>query len=59
MMDFSKPPHGSESYTHQQRHEENEQKLLAGGTGFWTEISNWLIVAGILVGIFLLFKFVF
>jgi hypothetical protein len=59
MMDFSKPPHASESHTHKQRHEENEQQLLAGGKSIWWEISNWLILGGILAVIFLLFKFVF
>ena len=59
MMDFSKPPHGSETDTHRQRHQENEQKYLSGGKSIWYEISNWLILGGILLVIFLLFKYVF
>ncbi|MGF9698882.1 MULTISPECIES: hypothetical protein [Paenibacillus] len=60
MMDFSKPPHASETETHSQRHHEREQQLVSGGgKGIWWEISNWLILAGILVVLFLLFKYVF
>ncbi|MDR6718004.1 MULTISPECIES: hypothetical protein [Paenibacillus] len=59
MMDFGKPPHGSETDTHRQRHQENEQKYLSGGKSIWYEISNWLILGGILLVIFLLFKYVF
>lgn len=58
--DFTKPPDGSESYTHLQRHEEKSQQLISGGRkSIWWEISNWLIVGGILLVIFLLFKYVF
>ncbi|MCG7383438.1 hypothetical protein ABGV42_24855 [Paenibacillus pabuli] len=60
MMDFSKPPHASETETHSQRHQEREQQLISGGgKGIWWEISNWLILGGILVVLFLLFKYVF
>ncbi len=60
MMDFSKPPHASETETHSQRHQEREQELISGGgKGIWWEISNWLILGGILVVFFLLFKYVF
>ncbi len=60
MMDFSKPPHASETETHSQRHQEREQELISGGgKGIWWEISNWLILGGILVVLFLLFKYVF
>ncbi|MEK4437237.1 MULTISPECIES: hypothetical protein [Paenibacillus] len=59
-MDFSKPPHASETETHSQRHQEREQQLISGGgKGIWWEISNWLILGGILVVLFLLFKYVF
>ncbi|GAB1156640.1 hypothetical protein YWY31_26650 [Paenibacillus illinoisensis] len=59
-MDFSKPPHASETETHSQRHQEREQELISGGgKGIWWEISNWLILGGILVVLFLLFKYVF
>ena len=47
MMDFSKPPHASETETHSQRHQEREQELISGGgKGIWWEISNWLILGG-------------
>ncbi|WP_354482965.1 hypothetical protein [Paenibacillus sp. PvP094] len=60
MMDFSKPPHASETETHSQRHQEREKQLISGGgKGIWWEISNWLILGGILVVLFLLFKYVF
>lgn len=60
MMDFSKPPHASETETHSQRHQEREQELISGGgKGIWWEISNWLILGWILVVLFLLFKYVF
>lgn len=60
MMDFSKPPHASETETHSQRHQEREQQLISGGgKGIWWEVSNWLILGGILVVLFLLFKYVF
>lgn len=60
MMDFSKPPHASETETHSQRHQEREQELISGGgKGIWWEITNWLILGGILVVLFLLFKYVF
>ncbi|PYE45667.1 hypothetical protein HUB98_07755 [Paenibacillus barcinonensis] len=58
--DWNKPPDSSEVYTHQQRHEEKSQQLISGGgKGIWWEISNWLIIAGIFLVIFLIFKYVF
>lgn len=58
--EFDRPTDGSESYTHQQRHEEHSQQLISGvGKSIWWEISNWLILGGILLLIFLLFKYVF
>lgn len=57
--DFNKPPDLSESHTHQQRHEEKSQQLISGGgRSIWWEISNWLILGGILFVIFLVFKYV-
>ncbi|WP_434750313.1 hypothetical protein [Paenibacillus amylolyticus] len=58
--DYNKPPDLSESYTHQQRHEEHSKQLISGGgRGIWWEISNLLIIVGVFLVIFLLFKYVF
>lgn len=54
---YTPPPRSSDHMGHKANFDANEQKQLQKGRrGLWYDLSNWLIVIGIIAFIYLLIR---